>query len=69
MAVQMKIIGSSQQVHGKNKSHQSQVMIAMEMADKDVINAMKVGLKPHELHLGSFATIHQEIPVLDLDQL
>jgi hypothetical protein len=44
-------------------------MIPVEVAYKDVIDAVEVGLKPHELHLGSFATVYQEMPVLDLYQL
>jgi hypothetical protein len=44
-------------------------MITVEVTDKNVIDAVEVGLKSHELHLGSLTTIHQEMPVLDLYQL
>ncbi len=33
--MEMKFVGSPLQVHGKEQPHQAQVMIAMQMADKD----------------------------------
>jgi hypothetical protein len=44
-------------------------MIAMKMADKNVVDAVEVCLETHQLHLGSLSAIHQEVPVLDLDKL
>jgi hypothetical protein len=44
-------------------------MVSMKVTDQNMVDTMEVGLKFHELHLRSFATINQEIAVLDLDKL
>jgi len=44
-------------------------MIAMKMADKDVVDAATADLKVGELHLGSFATINEEYLVVEVEYL
>jgi hypothetical protein len=44
-------------------------MIAMQVTDKNVIDAMQVGLKLHELHLRALTTVNQKMAVLDFHQL
>lgn len=38
--MEMKLAGSPLQMHGKEQPHQAQVMIAMQMADKNPIDLM-----------------------------
>src|SRR5690348_6173447 len=54
------------QVHGEQQAHESQVMIAMKVADEDMIDAVEVCLQFHQLHLRSFAAIQQEVFAFDL---
>jgi hypothetical protein len=67
--VKMKVICSAQQVHGKDQSHQPQVMVAMQMTYKNMIDPVQVRLETHELYLRAFATIDKKMSVLDLHQL
>ena len=65
----MQFIGSALKVHGEDESHQAEVMVTMQVTDKNVIDTMEVCLKTHELHLGSFAAINKENTILNFDQL
>jgi len=56
-------------MHRKNQTHQSEEMIAMQVTNKNVIDAMEVDLKAHKLHLHSLTTINQKMIVLYLNQL
>jgi hypothetical protein len=56
-------------MHCKDKAHQAEVMITVQMAYEDIVDPVKIGLKPHELHLGPFATIDKKMSVLNFDQL
>ena len=69
VTIYVQVVGSTLQMQRKNEAHQSEVMIAVQMANEDMIDSMKVGLHTHELHLGSFATINQERSILNLDEL
>lgn len=69
MAVDMQFVRPLLQVHGEDEAHQPQEMVAVQVADKDVVDAVEVGLQLHELHLGALATVNQEVAVLDLHQL
>jgi hypothetical protein len=44
-------------------------MIAMQVGNEDVINAMHVQLILHELKLGAFSTINQKVIVLYFNEL
>ena len=48
------------QMHGGNEAYQTQVVIAMQMAYKDVIDTTKLNAKAGDLHLGAFPTINKE---------
>ena len=39
------------------------------MADKDMVDAVKVGLQAHELHLCSFTAVDQERAILYFNKL
>ena len=56
-------------MHGKDQPHQTQKVIAVQMTDEDVANAMKIYLVAHHLHLAPFAAINQEETVLNFHQL
>ena len=69
MTVKVEIIGSTQKVHGEDQPHQSEIMIAVEVRNEDMIDPVHVCLIAHELHLRTFSAINKEIPVLYLYQL
>lgn len=69
MAVQVELTGAVLQLHGKDQAHKAQVVVAMQMTYKNMIDAMEVELVPHHLHLGSFSAIDHETPVLNFQQL
>jgi hypothetical protein len=56
-------------MHGKDETHQTQKVIAVQMTDEDVANAMKIYLVAHHLHLATFAAIDEEKTVLNFHQL
>ena len=56
-------------MHGEDQPHQAEIMIAVKVADEDVTDPVKVGLKAHELHLCTFSAVDHKMSVLDLDEL
>jgi len=56
-------------MHGEDQTHQSKIMIAVQVADEDVIDPVEVSLHPHKLHLRGFAAIHQECAILNFNVL
>ena len=54
-------------MHGEDKPHETEIMISMKVTDKDVIDAMKIYLQAHELHLCPFAAVNEEMPVLNFN--
>ena len=69
MTVEVKIVHAALKVHGEDQSHQPKIMIAVQMADEDVVDPVKVGLELHELHLGAFAAVNHKELVLYFNQL
>jgi hypothetical protein len=69
MTIDVKIVCAVLQVHGKNQSHQSEVMITMQVTYENMIDPVKVYLETHELHWASFAAVNQEITILNFNQL
>ena len=69
VTVKMEIVRSSLQVHGKDQPHQPEIVIAVQVADKNVIDPVITYLKPHELHLYRFTAVDQKMPVLNFDEL
>ena len=67
--VDVEVVGSPQQMHGKDQSHQAEVVIAMKVADEDMLDAVKVGVVFHELHLRTFSAVDEEVTILNLYQL
>src|SRR5690606_36417904 len=69
MTVTVQIVHASLQVHREDQAHQAQVMIAVQVTDKNMIDAVEVYLKAHQLQLSSFAAIDHKEFVLDLNEL
>lgn len=69
LAVDVQVFFAVVQVHGEEQAHQAQVMIAMQVRDKYMINAMDVSVKAGKLQLCAFTTINQKMFVLYLYQL
>ena len=66
MTVQVQIVCATLKMHREDQAHQSQIMIAVKVADQYVIDSVKICLVAHKLHLGRFPAIDQEVLVLDL---
>jgi hypothetical protein len=62
----MEVVFPAKQTHGVDKPNKSEIMIAMKMADKDVIDTAAADLKMRKLHLGSLATVNQEYLVIEI---
>lgn len=67
MTMDVNFVCPSQQMHGEEQTHQTEVMITMQVTDEDVADSMKIGLIFHQLYLRTFATIDQEIAVFNLN--
>jgi hypothetical protein len=57
------------QVHAKEQAHQTQIMIAMHVADKNGFQAMEIPTKAAKLHLRALASIHQKVMLTNLNVL
>ena len=51
--------GALLQVHGREQAEEAEEMIAMQVADKDITNALMLYFVTHQLHLCTFAAIDQ----------
>ena len=51
--------GALLQVHGREQAEEAEEMIAMQVADKDITNALMLYFVTHQLHLCTFAAINQ----------
>jgi hypothetical protein len=67
VTVKVKVIRSPQEMHGEDQTHQTEIMVAVEMGNENVVNAMKVGLETHQLHLRTLAAIDKEETILYLN--
>lgn len=65
----MQLFSSSEQVHGRYQSDQPEKMIAMQMADEDVVDPLHFYLAAPELKLRSFGAIDQKQAFIMVDQL
>jgi hypothetical protein len=69
MTVKVKVSRSTIQMQGKEQTHEPQVMVTMQVGDKDVINAMEVQVILCQLNLRSLSTINQKIMILNFNKL
>lgn len=63
--VQMKVAFASLKVHGEQQSGETQVVIAMQVADKNVIDLLRTEIIPTQLVLATFAAVDEELMVAD----
>ena len=65
----MKRADTSQQMHGRNKADQAKIMVAVHVADENVINALKLDPMASQLHLRAFSTVDEEELVARIQHL
>lgn len=56
-AVDVQVVASVLKVIGKNKTHQSEVMVSVEMADKNMVYPVRFHAVAEHLHLGGLAAV------------
>jgi hypothetical protein len=54
---------------GEDQSHEPEVMIAMQVTDEDMVDAMHARVKFHQLDLRGFTAVDQEMAVLNFNEL
>ena len=67
--VNVQIIRPPLQVHGRDQSHQAEIMIAVQVGDKNMIDPVKFNLVPVHLNERTFSAIYQKKPLVDIDHL
>jgi len=65
----MEIIRPAVQVERIDQANKPEYMVAMQVADKDMVNPAYLGPVLNQLHLGTFATIYQKIVIFKVKQL
>ena len=68
-AVDVQRFGAAIQVHGTDQSRQAQVMIAVQMRNEDVVNALKLQPVATQLQLRTLSAIDQQVLVVQVQQL
>src|SRR5690606_18276641 len=68
-SVHMQFILAPHEVHGRNQPNQAQVMVTMQMADKDMFNAIALDTVLNQLYLCTLAAIHQVKLFVDINEL
>src|SRR5690348_8271430 len=66
MRIKMQIGVAMVQMHRVQQSHQAKIMIAVEVTDEDMTDAMKADVGLLQLKLGALATVDHEVAVLDV---
>ena len=56
--IKMKVILSSQEMHGEQQAHQSEVVITMQVADEDVVDFMMAEVVSLELQLAGLSAVN-----------
>jgi hypothetical protein len=56
-------------MHTRDKAHQPQVMIAMHVRYKHLMNALHFDFELAHLHLSAFTTINQKKLIMDIQHL
>ncbi len=61
----MKIAFASLEVHGEQQSRETQVVIAMQVADENVVDLLRAEIIPTQLVLTSFAAVDEKLMMPD----
>jgi len=56
----VQLLGPPEEAHAGEQADESEIVVAVEMGDKDMVDLAAADLVFGHLHLGAFATIHQE---------
>jgi hypothetical protein len=67
--VDVEVLCAAQQTHRRQQTYKPEIMIAMEMRDKDVVDPGTPDLVFSHLHLGTFTAIDKEDVVFHGDYL
>lgn len=57
------------QPHGGDQSNKSEIMVAMQMADENVLDTTSSDFVPAQLHLSALSTVDQEKLVIPMQHL
>ena len=68
-SMDMKILRASQQAHAGQQTNQPEIMIAMQMGNKDIIDLAAADLVFGHLHLGTLAAVDQKDLIFHRDYL
>ena len=63
-SVHMQVRFPSLQVHGKNQSGKAQIMVSVQVTDKDVTDLVDADVVLHHLHLCTFTAIDKKVVIL-----
>jgi hypothetical protein len=69
MRINVQVCFAMIEVHGEHKAHETQVVIAMQVAYENVTDPVKTGIGLSKLQLRTFATVDQEMTVLNIQML
>jgi hypothetical protein len=56
-------------MHCEHQTHETEIMVAVQMTNKNITGAMKVCLVFHQLHLCAFSAVDHEMSVLNFNNL
>ena len=65
----MQLVLAAQQMQRRKQSHQPEIMIAVKMADENVIDALKADMITPQLNLRGFAAVDQEKAFGNIEKL
>ena len=68
-AIEIQGLFSAQQVHGAQEAHKTEVVVAMQVADENVIDPLCANAKAFELKLSAFSAVYQVKAALHIYQL
>src|SRR5690554_4298380 len=68
-AIQVQLILAAHQMHRRQQPHQPKVMVAMQVANENVLDTVRLHAKTHKLHLRAFAAIDQVKLFVVVDEL
>ena len=58
VSINIERLGAAKQVHTRKQARQAQIMVAMQVADKNMVDTLEFqGITP-QLHLGTFSTVN-----------
>ena len=61
----MQRVHATVEVHGEQETNESEVVIAMQVTDEDMLKPVMAEVELAHLHLGAFPAVDEEMPVLN----